>query len=200
MTEISFHTLLFKLLGDPEFNYFHLCQNKSYLRLSFPATLRSRSYGPVFSYCARRGLDGGERFRGGGPQWKQNFYFLNCFSGTAPFCVLMFHCCGLSLWATATNRPQRRDRGRRLMGAPRLVSRGILSLYGGWREGRVLRAGWVPQGWVVWTSAKCEVSARDSCLLGNTIISANKNCLHSHKQIILRPGWLARSCYGNYFG
>lgn len=55
------------------------------------------------------------------------------------------------------------------------------------------RVGWSEQ------APSTKVSARDNCLLGNTIISANKSCLHSHKQIILGPGWLAHFYYGNYF-
>lgn len=75
-------------------------------------------------------------------------------------------------------------------------SSGILSVYS--REGRAgLCMGRMPQGWVVWASAKHQVPARDNCLLGNTIISASKNCLHSHKQIRLGPCCLTHFCYGN---
>lgn len=73
---------------------------------------------------------------------------------------------------------------------------GIVSFYSS--EGRAgLWMGWMPWGWVVWTSAKHQVPAGDNCLLGNTIISANKNCLHSHKQIRLGPCCLAHFCCGN---
>ena len=184
----------FKFLGDPEFNYSYLfVKIRAIWDFSSQLLCEAGVNGPVFSYCAC-GLDGGERFRGGGilifliiarvpllfMQW--------CFT------VLDF-LCGLQ----QEKDPKGGIGGRRLTGAPWLAFCGILAFYCGWREGRALQLGWVPQGWVVWTSAKHKVSARDNCLLSNTIISANKNCLHSHKQIILGPDWLARFYHGNYF-
>lgn len=94
--------LWFKFLGDSEFNYFYLFVKIRAIWDFFfsPASLQSRSSGPVFSDdCAHCDLHGGIRFRGEGLQWKQGFLIFFLIIAYLPllFMCWFFHSPGLSL-------------------------------------------------------------------------------------------------------
>lgn len=126
-------------------------------------------------------------------------YFCDYCLHTTPFYALMFYCPGFSVGYSKKKPPEEG------MGAGASLVRSDLpsvefSLFRAGEGGAehcsldgCCRVGWSEQ------VPSTKVSARDNCLLANTIISANKNCLHSHKQIILGPGWLSCFYYGNYF-
>lgn len=145
----------------------------------------------MFSHCAHCGLDGGEVSGRGAATEKEIFFFFffNYCSCSTPFYVLMAHCPGLSLWATARRRPRRRDWGT--VPRPDVLFHGILSFFTA-GEGRAERCsgdGCCRVGWSERVPSTKFLPETTACLVTPLFLQIRIVCTLINKLYLGLAGW-----------